>query len=57
MPQWRVTGDGTTDDEAAEFWRIVDAERAGFAQTGWRRLRAAVSLRSFVPASLVPACC
>ncbi|WP_424446512.1 transglutaminase domain-containing protein [Microbacterium sp. CH-015] len=49
------SGAGATDDEAAEFWRIVDAERAGFAPTGWRRLRAAVSLRSFVPASLVPA--
>jgi len=39
----------TTADDAAEFWRIVDAERAGFAQTWWQRLRAAVSLRSFLP--------
>lgn len=42
----------TTDDDAVEFWRIVDAERGGFAATRWRRLRAAVSLRSFVPGGL-----
>ncbi|WP_396658409.1 transglutaminase domain-containing protein [Microbacterium sp.] len=37
------------DAEAAEFWRIVDAERAGLAaaQPVWRRLAAAVSLKSF----------
>lgn len=42
----------TTEDDAAEFWRIVDAERGEFAPTRWQRLRAAVSLRSFVPGSL-----
>lgn len=38
-------------DEAEDFWRIVDAERTALAPTRWRRLRAAVSLRSFVPRS------
>ncbi|MBF4561388.1 transglutaminase domain-containing protein [Microbacterium sp. VKM Ac-2870] len=38
-------------DDADEFWRIVDDERAALASTRWRRLRAAVSLRSFVPRS------
>ena len=41
-----------TDDEATEFWRIVDQERGGFARTRWQRVRAAVSLRSFVPGGL-----
>lgn len=41
-----------TADEAAEFWRIVDAERQAFAGTRWQRVRAAVSLRSFVPGGL-----
>ena len=37
-------------DEVSEFWRIVDEERRTIArQRGfWRRLRAAVSLRSFL---------
>ena len=43
------------DAEAAAFWRIVDAERADLAagQPVWRRLAAAVSLKSFTrpPAS------
>lgn len=39
-----------TDDEASAFWRIVDTERSGFATGAWQRVRAAVSLRSFVPA-------
>ncbi|ODT39264.1 MAG: transglutaminase [Microbacterium sp. SCN 70-200] len=43
----------TTDDEASAFWRIVDAERAGFATGPWQRLRAAVSLRSFFPGGLL----
>ena len=38
-------------DEAEEFWRIVEDERAALATNRWRRLRAAVSLRSFVPRS------
>lgn len=38
-------------DEADEFWRIVEDERAALATGRWRRLRAAVSLRSFVPRS------
>lgn len=38
-----------SDDEAAAFWRIVDAERAAFTPTPWQRVRAAVSLRSFAP--------
>ncbi|MGV9194678.1 transglutaminase-like domain-containing protein [Microbacterium sp. MC2] len=37
-----------TADEADEFWRIVDTERRAWAPGLWRRLRAAVSLRSFV---------
>ncbi|WP_022878287.1 transglutaminase domain-containing protein [Microbacterium sp. B19] len=39
-----------TADEASEFWRIVDDERRTLTrQRGWwRRLRAAVSLRSFL---------
>ena len=41
-----------TDDDATEFWRIVDQERGGFARTRWQRVRAAVSLRSFVPGGL-----
>ena len=38
-----------SDDESADFWRIVDTERGMLSQgTGtWQRLRAAVSLRSF----------
>uniref|UniRef100_UPI0033C13E00 transglutaminase domain-containing protein n=1 Tax=Microbacterium sp. NPDC019599 TaxID=3154690 RepID=UPI0033C13E00 len=44
------SGSTTTVDDAAEFWRIVDAERRLLAREGgvWRRLRATVSLRSFV---------
>lgn len=38
-----------THDDALAFWRIVDAERGALTPTLWRRLRAAVSLRSFVP--------
>ncbi|MBM7751520.1 hypothetical protein JOE53_000240 [Microbacterium laevaniformans] len=38
-------------DEADEFWRIVEDERAALTTSRWRRLRAAVSLRSFVPRS------
>lgn len=38
-----------TADDAAEFWGIVDASRGSFTTTRWQRLRAAVSLRSFVP--------
>ncbi|MFG6503206.1 transglutaminaseTgpA domain-containing protein [Microbacterium sp. P05] len=40
----------TTPDDAAEFWRIVDDERRSMARERgiWRRLAAAVSLRSFV---------
>ncbi|MCC4248638.1 DUF3488 and transglutaminase-like domain-containing protein [Microbacterium testaceum] len=39
-----------TADEASEFWRIVDAERRTLTrQRGWwQRVRAAVSLRSFL---------
>ena len=39
-----------TADEADEFWRIVDSERRVLAREGgaWHRLRATVSLRSFV---------
>ena len=39
-----------TGDEASEFWRIVDEERRALTrQRGWwRRVRAAVSLRSFL---------
>lgn len=39
-----------TAEDAAAFWRIVDAERRTLARQrgGWRRLRAAVSLRSFL---------
>lgn len=38
-----------TDAEAQEFWRIVDSERRGLAEsrTLWQRVRAAVSLKSF----------
>ncbi len=43
------------DDEADAFWRIVDAERRAFAPGFWARLRAAVSLRSFVPTGHRPA--
>ncbi|MFH8252170.1 transglutaminaseTgpA domain-containing protein [Microbacterium sp. B2969] len=44
------SGGVATADEAEEFWRIVDAERRGLsAESGfWRRVRAAVSLRSFI---------
>lgn len=38
-------------EEADAFWRIVEDERAALATSRWRRLRAAVSLRSFVPRS------
>ncbi|WP_148272807.1 transglutaminase domain-containing protein [Microbacterium testaceum] len=39
-----------TADEAAAFWRIVDTERRSLTRQrgGWRRLLAAVSLRSFL---------
>ncbi|GAA1644787.1 transglutaminase-like domain-containing protein [Microbacterium flavum] len=43
------SGGAATDDDAVEFWRIVDGERTAFAPTRWQRLRAAVSLRSFIP--------
>lgn len=43
---------GATADEATEFWRIVDAERTAFTATRWQRVRAALSLRSFVPEGL-----
>lgn len=46
---------GLDDREADEFWRIVDSERRGFARGFWSRLRAAVSLRSFVPFGRRPA--
>ncbi|WP_345801518.1 transglutaminase-like domain-containing protein [Microbacterium sp. AZCO] len=44
------SGGVATISEAEEFWRIVDTERRGLsAEAGfWRRLRAAVSLRSFM---------
>ncbi|MFG6446315.1 transglutaminase domain-containing protein [Microbacterium sp. P07] len=40
----------TSPDDAAEFWRIVDAERKRLVRERgfWRRIAAAVSLRSFV---------
>ncbi|MCM3501398.1 transglutaminase-like domain-containing protein [Microbacterium sp. P26] len=43
-------GEAVTADEVAEFWSIVDAERRVLVrQRGfWRRVRAAVSLRSFL---------
>ena len=44
--------DPATDAEAVEFWRIVDEQRDAFAPTRWQKLRAAVSLRSFVPGDL-----
>lgn len=44
---------GTTVDDATEFWRIVDAERTAFTATRWQRVRAALSLRSFVPEGLM----
>ena len=39
-----------TAEEADEFWRIVESERRQLAREGgaWQRLRATVSLRSFV---------
>lgn len=37
-----------TASEAEEYWRIVDAERRAISPGRWRRLRAAVSLRSFL---------
>lgn len=46
------SGDPATDADAVEFWRVVDAERDGFSPTRWQKLRAAVSLRSFVPGDL-----
>lgn len=44
-----------TDEDAEEFWRIVDAERRslGEGRSLWRRVLAAVSLKSFTR-SLVP---
>lgn len=48
-----VFSEGTaTEEDAVEFWRLVDRERAGFAKTRWQRLRTAVSLRSFFPGDL-----
>ena len=39
-----------TAEEADEFWRIVESERRQLARQGgaWQRLRATISLRSFV---------
>src|SRR5699024_8942224 len=51
-----VFSDAVLDDaEAEEFWRIVDRERADLAaeKRVWRRLVAAVSLKSFTR-SLAP---
>ncbi|WP_243075604.1 transglutaminase domain-containing protein [Microbacterium sp. SS28] len=44
------SGATTTVEAADEFWRIVDAERRALARDGgaWQRVRATVSLRSFV---------
>lgn len=42
------SGTATTAEAADEFWRIVDAERRTWSRGLWQRLRAAVSLRSFV---------
>ena len=44
------SGADLSASEAAEFWRIVDAERRMLSRDGgvWRRIRATVSLRSFV---------
>ncbi len=43
---------GATADDATQFWQIVDAERTAFTATRWQRVRAALSLRSFVPEGL-----
>ncbi|WP_240640582.1 transglutaminase domain-containing protein [Microbacterium sp. 10M-3C3] len=42
--------ESTSEADAAEFWRIVEEERRAMARERgvWRRIRAAVSLRSFV---------
>ncbi|WP_434810654.1 transglutaminase domain-containing protein [Microbacterium sp. bgisy189] len=45
------SGRPMTPDEADEFWRIVERERRGMSSGLWHRLRAAVSLRSFVRTS------
>lgn len=51
-----VFSPGATDDaEADEFWRIVDAERRSMSPGFRARVRAAVSLRSFVPPGRRPA--
>ena len=44
------SGQPPTDDEAARFWALVDEERTRFKTRApmWRRLAAAVSLKSFV---------
>ncbi len=44
------SGQDPDDDQAEEFWRLVDAERAGIrhAQTFWGRVAMTVSLKSFV---------
>ena len=43
------SADEPADEDAAAFWRLVDAERRGFARERgvWRGLAATVSLRSF----------
>jgi hypothetical protein len=44
------SGEGPTIDQAASFWTLVDEERRRFRREAsvWRRLAAAVSLKSFV---------
>ncbi|MGC5224346.1 transglutaminase domain-containing protein [Micromonospora sp. DT81.3] len=44
------SGERPTDDDAARFWALVDEERRRFNRHAsmWRRLGAAVSLKSFV---------
>lgn len=38
-----------TATEAEEYWHAVETQRRAFAPTLWQRVRAALSLRSFVP--------
>lgn len=44
------SGASTADEDATEFWRLVDDERRRFSREGgvWRRIVTTVSLRSFI---------
>lgn len=46
--------ESSSDEDARAFWQIVDQERDGLSVGFWKRVRSAVSLRSFRGAARAP---